>query len=273
MFDYKGKVALVTGASSGIGKAYAEELASKGCHVILTARSKEKLDILAEKLVSTYKIQAFPIMSDLSQSYSVEQLVSQIKDLGLNVDILINNAGFSTFGPFEKISYQREYEEITVNITSLVTLTHHLLPYMQQQKEGIIVNVASIAAFQPTPYGAVYSASKAFVLSFSEALWAENRMLGVKVLALCPGPTQTDFFNVAGIEHLPGGAKTPQEVVKAAFRGIEKDKCYITIGFRNYLMYNVGRLLTRRFVAKATERYLRSTTPAIAEARSSSENN
>lgn len=269
MFNYKGKVALVTGASSGIGKAYAEELASKGCHVILASRSKEKLDILAEKLTSTYKIQAFSIMSDLSQSDSVEKLVSQIKDLGLNVDILINNAGFSTFGAFEKISHERENEEITVNITSLVTLTHHLLPHMQQQKEGIIVNVASIAAFQPTSYAAVYSASKAFVLSFSEALWAENRKLGVRILALCPGPTKTNFFNVAGIEHLPGGAKTPQEVVKTAFRGIEKDKSYVTIGIRNYLMCNVTRLLSRKFVVAATERFIRSSTPTIAAARSS----
>lgn len=139
---------------------------------------------------------------------------------------------------------------------------------MQQQEEGIIVNVASIAAFQPTPYGAVYSASKAFVLSFSDALWAENCMLGVRVFALCPGPTQTEFFNVAGIEHLPEGTKTPQEVVKTGFRGIDKDKCYVTIGFRNYLMCNVGRLLTRRFVAIATERYIRSITPTIADERS-----
>lgn len=153
------------------------------------------------------------------------------------------------------------------NITSLVTLTHHLLSYMQQKRQGIIVNVASIAAFQPTPYGAVYSASKAFVLSFSEALWAENRKLGVRILALCPGPTQTEFFNVAGIEHLPRGTKTPQEVVKTAFRVIERDKSYVTIGLRNYLMCNVGRFLTRKFVAAATERYIRSSTPTISDAR------
>lgn len=178
MFDYKGKVALVTGASGGIGKQYAKELASRGSDVILVARSKEKLEALAAELSSTYRIRTYSLPTDLSKANSVASLAQQIVDLNLNVDILINNAGFGTHGRFETISNDEEQEMINLNISTIVGMTHQFLPYMQQQRSGIIVNVASLSSFQPIPYMATYAATKAFVLSFSESLFAENRHLG-----------------------------------------------------------------------------------------------
>jgi short-subunit dehydrogenase len=260
MINYKGKVALVTGASSGIGKAYARELAAKGSHVIVVARSKNKLEALAKELSAKYGIKAYALACDLSKPGAASQLAEQIAALGLNVSILINNAGFGTHGRFEEISSEREQEMISLNVSSLVGMTHQFLPYMQQQKDGIIVNVASLGSFQPIPYMATYAATKAFVLSFTEAIWAENRHLGVRVLALCPGTTKTEFFDVIGTTEMPGGINgTPESVVKAGFRGIEKGRSYIIDGTNNYWLAQSSRFLTRRYTAAMTERMTRPT--------------
>ena len=257
--NYFGKFALVTGASAGIGKVFATELAARGCHVILVARSKQKLDALALEIASTYSIRTYAIAQDLSKPGSVEELADQIRNLGLQVNILINNAGFGTYGRFEKISNEREQEEIRLNIASLVAMNHQFLPEMQRLREGIIVNVASVAAFQPSPYMAVYSATKAFVLSFSEALWAENRHRGVQILALCPGATQTEFFKVIGSEAATGGSKlaSPMDVVKAGFRGITKRRSYIIAGKQNYWTSQVSRFLPRKWIVILMERLIR----------------
>ncbi|MFS0723116.1 SDR family NAD(P)-dependent oxidoreductase [Paenibacillus sp. 1P07SE] len=262
MTNYKGKVALVTGASAGIGKVYATELAAKGCHVILVARSKGKLDALASELTAAYGIRAFAIAQDLSKPEAVEALSEQIKHYGLQVNILINNAGFGTYGRFEDIPNEREQEEIALNIASLVAMNHQFLPDMQRRGDGVIVNVASVAAFQPSPYMAVYSATKAFVLSFSEALWAENRNRGVHILALCPGATQTEFFNVVGTEAAAGGSKlaSPVDVVKAGFRGVDEKRSYIIAGTQNYWTSQASRFLPRKWVARLMERIVRPRT-------------
>lgn len=258
MIHYTGKVALITGASAGIGKVFATELAAKGCHVILVARSKEKLDSLASELASKYPIHTYSITQDLSKPGSVEELADQIRTLGLQVNILINNAGFGTFGRFEEISPEREQEEIRLNIASLVAMNHQFLPEMQRRKDGIIINVASVAAFQPAPYMAVYSATKAFVLSFSEALWAENRDRGVRILALCPGATETEFFNVTGSDAASGRKlASPIDVVKTGFRGIEKKRSYIIAGKLNYWASQGSRLLPRKQVVTLMERIVR----------------
>lgn len=265
MFDYKGKVALVTGASGGIGKVYARELAAKGCHVILVARSKDKLETLAEELSSTYGIRTFSMPADLTITGTTQLLAKQIGELDLHVNILINNAGFGTHGRFEEISSEREQEMINLNVASLVNMTHQFLPYMQQQKNGIIVNVASLGAFQSIPYMATYAATKAFVLSFTESLFAENRHLGVRVLALCPGTTKTEFFDVIGTTEMPGGINgTPESVVKAGFRGIQKGRSYIIDGTSNYWLAQSARFLTRKFTAIMTERLTRpASIPAL----------
>lgn len=259
MVNYKGKLALVTGASAGIGKLYAEELAARGSHVILTARSKEKLEVLAQELSVKYGIKAYAMPADLSKAGAARLLADQIAALGLNVNILINNAGFGTHGRFEEISSEREQDEIMLNVASVVQLTHLFLPYMQQQRDGIIVNVASVAAFQPSAYMAVYSATKAFVLSFTEALWAENQKSGVRILALCPGATQTEFFDVIGTMDAAGGTtlSSPESVVKAGFRGVEHNRSYIVAGRMNYFAAQAHRFISRRRTALIMERMTR----------------
>ncbi|MBM7541934.1 SDR family NAD(P)-dependent oxidoreductase [Amphibacillus cookii] len=258
MFDYQGKVALVTGASSGIGKQYAKELASKGSDVILVARSKDKLEELALALSNAYRVRTYVLPTDLSKADAVALLAQQIADFNINVDILINNAGFGTHGRFETILDGQEQEMINLNISTLVSMTHQFLPHMQKQKMGIIVNVASLSSFQPIPYMATYAATKAFVLSFTESLFAENRHLGVKVLALCPGTTKTAFFNTIGEEKMPGGVNgTPESVVKAAFKGIDKNRIYIIDGKKNYWIAQASRFMPRKFTAIIGERVTR----------------
>ncbi|WP_254075500.1 SDR family NAD(P)-dependent oxidoreductase [Paenibacillus tritici] len=149
----------------------------------------------------------------------------------------INNAGIGTHGRFEEIDPEREQEEIMLNTAALVDLTHHFLPGMLERKDGVVVNVASMAAFAPCAYSAVYGATKAFVLSFSEALWAETRGRGVRVLTLCPGATDTGFFDAVGSRDMAAGSalSTPEKVVQAGFRGIDKGCSYIVDGRNNYL--------------------------------------
>ena len=255
-YDYRNKLAVVTGASSGIGKAYAQELAARGCKVVLTARSKDRLDTLALELNRRYGVQVYPLPCDLSLADAPRILAEQIAELGLTVDILVNNAGFGTYGRFEEIDPIREREEITLNNIALVDLAHRLLPGMLQRKDGVIVNVASMAAFMPCAYSAVYGATKAFVLSFSEALWAETRGRGVRVLALCPGATDTGFFDAVGGREMAAGSKlsTPEKVVQAGFRGIDQGRCSIIDGRGNAFMAQMLRLLSRRRAALTMER-------------------
>lgn len=146
-YIYRNKLAVVTGASSGIGKVYAKELAARGCHVVLAARSKDKLDAMAREINRQYGVEAYALSCDLSKANAPRQLAEQISELGLSVDILINNAGVGTYGRFEEIDPEREQEEILLNTAALVDLTHRLLPDMVERKDGVIVNVASMAAF------------------------------------------------------------------------------------------------------------------------------
>ncbi|MGY3743404.1 SDR family NAD(P)-dependent oxidoreductase [Leuconostoc inhae] len=256
MINYKGKVALVTGASSGIGEAFAKNLASKGSSVVLVARSKDKLEALATNLTNTYGVSTYVIATDLSKPNAAKEIAEHVNKLGLEINILVNNAGFGTHGRFEEVPMDRYREMINLNITSLVDMTAQFLPQMQKQKDGIIVNLASFLAFYPFPYMGAYSATKAFVLSFSEALWAENRHLGIRVLALCPGATKTGFFDVSGgRSDVPGGVNgSPQAVAKTAFRGLEKNRSYIVDGVGNYWIANASRFVTRKLMAIISER-------------------
>lgn len=227
-YVYRNKLAVVTGASSGIGKAYAKELAARGCHVVLATRSKDKLNAMAGEINRQYGVKAYVLACDLSKANAPCQLVEQISELGLSVDILINNAGVGTYGRFEEID----------------------------PEDGVIVYVASMAAFMPCAYSTVYGATKAFVLSFSEALWAETRGRGVRVLALCPGATETGFFEAVGSEEMGAGQKlsTPEKVVQAGIRGIDQGRSYIIDGRNNYLMAQMIRFFSRRRVALIMER-------------------
>jgi short-subunit dehydrogenase len=173
MRTLKGKTALVTGASSGIGEAVARRLAQEGANVVLVARSEAKLRALADTLSEDHGINAVVVVADLIKPSTGEAVRRHVDAQGIAIDVLVNNAGFGTYGPFEDIEPGREQDEVAVNVVALVGLTHAFLPPMLQRGHGAILNVASTSAFQPGPYMAVYAATKAFVLSFSEALWAE----------------------------------------------------------------------------------------------------
>lgn len=250
--------ALITGASSGIGEAFAHELASRGNHLVLVARTKSKLDALAGKLMKKHGIRAETIAMDLSQQDAPAALYQAVAERGIDIDLLINNAGFATYGMFEEVSGNRQHEEVMLNVSAVVGLTHRFLPGMLEKKNGAVINVASTAAFQPDPYMAVYGATKAFVLSFTQALWEENRSRGVRFLALCPGATETDFFNVVGADEASVGKRdTPEKVVRTALRSLEAGKPFVVPGFMNQVGAQVSRLFTRRQTLRIVERMLR----------------
>ncbi|WP_349775621.1 SDR family NAD(P)-dependent oxidoreductase [Halalkalibacter oceani] len=248
--NYSKKTALVTGASSGIGEVFANELAKKGCNLLLVARSEDKLKQLAHNLQDTYLINAIPLSVDLSSITAAQKLGQEVENLGITIDILINNAGFGTMGVFNQILSTRIHQEIQLNVLSLTELTHHFIGSMIERKEGIIINVASMTAFQPTPYMAVYGATKAYVLSFTEALWAEYRDSGIQIVALCPGETKSSFHAVSGTDSLKSKRMEPIDVVNAAFKAVEKGRSHTIVGRNNFIMAQLPRFLPRSTVVK-----------------------
>lgn len=251
MFAYQGKTALVTGASSGIGRSFAKELAARGMSLVLVARSGDALKSLAEEITQQYPVRAEVIQADLSREQSAWRVAAEVEQREMDVDLLVNNAGFLTHGHFETISAEREHDEIMVNIAAMVDLTHAFLPGMLNRREGGIINVASIAGFQPIPYMAVYAASKAFVISFSVALWEECRGRNVRVVTLCPGTTDTPFFDVAQApEAALGKKRTPEQVVATALRGLEQRRSLVIDGKVNGLLSHGPRFIPRWLAAK-----------------------
>jgi uncharacterized protein len=193
-----GCTALITGASSGLGAAFAEELARRQANLILVARSEPVLAATASRLRDRYGIRADVIVQDLAVEGAATAVAQRTAELGVRVDLLVNNAGFATQGRFETIAADRDHHQVMLNVAAAVDLTHALLPGMLAAGTGAIVNVASLGGFQPAPYLAVYGATKAFMISFSQALSAELHGRGITVLALCPGPVDTAFFDVLG---------------------------------------------------------------------------
>jgi short-subunit dehydrogenase len=189
--------ALITGASAGIGSEIARELARRGHGVVLVARRKERLVALAEELSAEHGIRAETIACDLGKAASRARIPGRITELGLDVEILVNNAGFATGGPFHESDPKRELDQVHVLVEAVVALTSAFLPQMVKRRRGGILNVASTAAMQPLPYAAGYSAAKAYVLTFSEAIHQEVGGRGVSVTALCPGPVETEFWDIA----------------------------------------------------------------------------
>jgi short-subunit dehydrogenase len=250
---------LITGASSGIGAAFARKLAARGRNVLLVARSEDKLIALCNELGRLTSIRAQYLTLDLEQPDAAAQLFEETQKRELEIDMLINNAGFGSMGDFAKLDLNRELEMIQLNIRALVDLTHRFLLPMRERKGGTIINVASTAAFQAVPYMATYAATKAFVLSFSEALWDENRMHGVHVMALCPGVTETNFFEAAKIDRPPMRTiQTAEEVVDAALRGLSRKKSMVISGWTNWLTVEAERFVPRSTVTKVAGKALRS---------------
>jgi len=248
--------ALITGASSGIGEAFARTLAARGDDLVLVARSAGRLETLAAELSAKHGVRAHVLPADLSDPGAVDALVAELAARELTVEMLINNAGFGTHGEFASLDAARERDEVLVNVLAPVMLTRALLPAMIARTSGASVNVGSTASFQPVPYMAVYGATKAFVLSFSEALAEEVRAYGVRVVALCPGQTDTAFFD--GIDEARvGRARTTQQVVDTALRALKRGRVVAVDGFANYVLANSVRLAPRRLVTRVAARMQR----------------
>ncbi|WP_369790357.1 SDR family NAD(P)-dependent oxidoreductase [Rouxiella sp. WC2420] len=263
-FNYSGKTALITGASSGIGQVFAEKLAAKGVSLVLVARNQSKLQALANKLAKQHGIATLVITQDLSASDATPSILDQLNEAKLSPDILINNAGFATYGVFDQLLLDRQREEIQINCLSPVELTHALLPAMIKRGDGAVINVASTAAMQPDPYMAIYGATKAFLLSFSEALWAENRQRGVRVLALCPGATDTAFFDVVNAEEASVGKRMKADtVVNLALKALDEQRNYLITGCNNWLLGQLQRFVTRRRLLLIAEKILRPKTSKV----------
>jgi uncharacterized protein len=260
--SFNGMRSLVTGASSGIGAVFARELARRGSDLVLVARSEGKLDELAAELRSSAGVSVEVMPRDLSAPGAGRQLASELTTSGGQIDVLINNAGFGLHAPLHESDPQRIADQVALNVAALTDLSCALLPGMLARDRGAIVNVASTAAFQPVPYMAVYGGTKAYVLSFTEALWAETRTTGVRVTALCPGATDTAFFDVAGESAQVGRRMSPEAVVEAAFHALERRRSTVVTGLGNRLLANSGRVAPRQLVARIAERTMRPKRPA-----------
>lgn len=259
-YSYTGKSALVTGASSGIGREFALQLARRGIgRLILVARRPDALKEVQAEIEGVGPVEVAVIAADLSVPDADLELARRVAALNWPVDVLVNNAGFASYGAFDAaIDLALAKEEVRLNCAAVIGLTAAFLPAMQSRGDGVIVNVASTAAFQPLPYMAVYGATKAFVLSFTEALWGENQATGVRVLALCPGATQTGFSDRVGADEASvGPSQSPEAVVAVAFAAIDRGRASVISGRLNALMANAGRLTTRQAVIKTARRTLR----------------
>ncbi|MCX8056053.1 MAG: SDR family oxidoreductase [Ignavibacteria bacterium] len=254
------KTVLITGASFGIGYELAKIFAKEKYNLILTARSEDKLNQIKEELQNS-DIQIVTLAKDLSKPEAPKELFDEIKKLKINLDILINNAGFGLLGPFKELELQAQLDMIQLNITSLVHLTYLFLPEMIERKSGKIMNVASTAAFQPGPNMAVYYATKAFVLSFSEALYSELKDYGITVSALCPGPTKTEFQKRARMENINlERAKlipymSAEEVARIGYDGLMKGKRVIIPGFLNKFGTKLVRIFPKSIVLAVIKKF------------------
>ncbi len=246
---FDGQTILITGASSGIGTGYAQEFARRGANLILVARSGDRLGTLASQLHERHGITAEPISTDLAVPDATAGLLELIGRAGHHVDGVVNNAGFGDNGDVATADPHRLSSMVTLNCTALVELTRATLPRMVANRRGVVVNVASTAAFQPVPTMAVYAATKAFVLSFTEALWDEVRGTGVRVVAICPGATDTPFFTAANATSTRIAARpkrSVEQVVATTFRGLEQDRPSIVDGGLNTVLATGSRFSPRR---------------------------
>ena len=259
-FPYADKTALVTGASSGLGAEFARQLARRGSNLILVARSTDRLRALAAEIEQTRPVRVEVLPADLADRSAVAAVAEHVRG---RVHLLVNNAGLGTYGPF--VDTDRDYEQILVNNAALVAMTRALLPDMLDRHAGGVLNVASTIAFQPGPYQAVYAATKAFVLSFTEALRVETRASGVRVLALCPGPVQTGFLTALGDDRAAHTAiysrlDRADRVVTVGLRALDRDRGIAIPGTRNTLLAWGPRFTPRAVTARISGRLLRPTT-------------
>jgi short-subunit dehydrogenase len=257
------KATLITGASGGIGEVFARKLAAEKHNLVLVARSEDKLMRLCDELMLQHKIMAHYVAVDLIDFEADARLYAETEKHGLEIDWLINNAGFGSMGDFAELELEKELEMIGLNIMALVALTHRYLQKMRERRSGTIINVASTASFQPVPFMATYAATKAFVRSFSEAIAEENRPFNITVTALCPGPTETNFFDAAGVKEdvkstiLKKGMQTPEAVVDTALSAVGRGKTSVVTGWTNYLSARLGNFVPNSIITRAVGSVLR----------------
>ena len=259
---YQGRWALVTGASAGIGEALAIDLAAAGSNLILTARRADRLEALARRLGSEHQIQAQVIAADLADPAAPQQLFDATEGRGTAVEILINNAGFGYYGEFISGDAAWQRTMIDVNCKAVVELTQLFLPRMIERKRGDIMIVASTAAYQPVPYMATYAATKAFDRMFAEALAEETARFGIRVSALCPGPTESEFGKVAGSPPSADrgrGFQKADEVARKGLEGLARGEHWVIPSFANNAMVFAQRVFPRRTVTGAAEKMFRPT--------------
>lgn len=247
---------LISGASTGIGRAFAQALAAQQFNLVLVARSQAKLEALAAELVSQHCIQTLVLAMDLTQPGAAEQVYQRVQAAGWQIDWLINNAGVGDYGEFATRPLARQQSVLQLNVVALTELTHWFLPAMRQRRQGTIMNVSSITAFQPIPYLATYAATKAYIVHFSQALWAESRADGIRVLAVCPGPTHTDFFAAADMVRNPElmakqTYESADDVVAEALAALGKGRLVvITGGLQNHLIEFAAKLAPQRLLLR-----------------------
>jgi short-subunit dehydrogenase len=264
---WTGKWALVTGASAGIGVALARELAAGGTNLVLTARRTERLQQLAQELSAAHKIRVEIVSADLAQPDAPKQIFAFTSEKQIQVELLVNNAGFGAYGEFAAAETQRLLEMVQVNCAAVVHLTRLYLPAMIDRGRGDVLIVASTASFQAVPFISTYAATKAFDLLFAEGLAEEVRPHGVRVCALCPGSTESEFHEVAGQSGLVAAMRsreTAEKVARVGLQALAAGKSYVISGTGNYLGAHAQRLVPRRFVTRITARMFRpkAATPA-----------
>ncbi len=249
--NFSGMTALVTGASSGLGEEFAKQLANQGCNLVLVARSEQKMNRLAETLRQDAKVEVDVIPADLSVAEAAQSVVDEVKRRGIQVDLLVNNAGIGLFENFLDTTLQRQMEQLDINVRSLLILTHGFAPGMVAASRGGVINLASSAAFQPLPGADVYAASKSFVLLFSEGLSVELEKSNVHVLAACPGPVATQFFSNMNPKLQAREMDQPAAIVDEILHAFAKRNRVVIPGkFSHRLTAWAIRLLPRNMVLR-----------------------
>jgi hypothetical protein len=256
--DWQGKWALVTGASAGIGMALATRLAAGGTHVVLTARRGDRLERLSQKLREDHGIRTEVFVADLIEADAPEKIYAFTKQKDIAIDLLINNAGFGQYGELPHVDARRLLDMVQVNCAAVVHLTRLYLPDMIARRRGDILILASTASFQAVPYISTYAASKAFDLFFAEGLAEEMKPHGIRVCALCPGSTESEFHAVAGQEQFASKSQeTAEKVARTGLRALAAGKSYVISGLGNYLGAHSQRIAPRRTVTRIAAKMFR----------------
>jgi uncharacterized protein len=255
MEAWRGKWALVTGASAGIGRELARRLAAGGVNLVLTARRGDRLAKLAVELAAEYKIRVESFPADLSRPETPREIFRFTQQKQLPIEVLVNNAGFGKYGEFFRVDAQRLAEMVQVNVAAVVSLTHLYLPAMAERRSGYVLIVSSTAAYQAVPYISTYAATKGFDLLFSEGIAAEMRRYGVRVCCLCPGSTESEFHQVAGQPMRTARRReTAEKVARVGLKALAEGRPVVISGRQNWVNVELQRIVPRSLVTRVAAR-------------------